>query len=312
MNGTLLFRRSASMVLASSILLSAACGVELNGLFEGDADVDGAAPRDAAQDAGPSDRAADSRLDTAVDSGPSDTSATDRSSDASGDRASDGIVQPPLDTGSGGDGPLDVNSDAGDRRDAIVDDVSADAIADGTTDTGGAQDATAEDANTDPKLDVTVDVAVDVVADARPDRPQDTTDAGPPGTCSGVCNTFDNISQTVSATVTQGPPPAMTGGTVVDGTYVVTSIVQYNGDMTPFTLAETSVIGGNMDAWVSSTNGQAPVRYTTTFTTNNNQLAFTFCCPAAGNLTIFYTTDATTLSHVDPANPNRIITYTRQ
>ena len=99
---------------------------------------------------------------------------------------------------------------------------------------------------------------------------------------------------------------------LVDGTYVVTSIVHYNGDNSAFTLAETSVIGGNMDAWVSSTNGQAPVRYTTTFTTTNNQLAFTFCCPGAGNLTILYTTDGNTITHVDPANPNRIITYTRQ
>jgi hypothetical protein len=29
-------------------------------------------------------------------------------------------------------------------------------------------------------------------------------------------------------------------------------------------------------------------------------------------LTILYTTDGNTISHIDPANPNRVITYTRQ
>jgi hypothetical protein len=315
MNGKLLFRRSASMVLATSFLLVAACGVEMNGLFEGDAAIDGAAP-DAGRDTPSSDRVADDRADTAVDTGASDVSSTDRvSSDGPvEDRRSDGSVEPPVDGPSGSDGSLDVATDDGGGRDTVVDVVGIDALADADagTDAGGPRDATGEDASTDPKVDATFDVAIDVAADARPDRPADTIDAGPPGTCSGACNTFDNISQTVMRTVAQGATPAMTGGTIVDGTYVVTSIVHYNGDMSAFSLAETSVIAGNMDAWISETNGQAPVRYTTTFTANNNQLAFDFCCPSGGTLTILYTTDGTTLSHVDPANPNRVITYTRQ
>jgi hypothetical protein len=112
--------------------------------------------------------------------------------------------------------------------------------------------------------------------------------------------------------VDSDPTPTMTGGTIVEGTYVVTSIVQYNDDSTPYSLSETSVITGNFDAWVASTNGGAEVRYTTTYTTNNNQLAFNVCCPSFFNLTILYTTNGTTISYIDPANPNRVITFTRQ
>ena len=104
----------------------------------------------------------------------------------------------------------------------------------------------------------------------------------------------------------------MTGGTILDGTYVAVGIVQYNDDTTPYSLAETSVISGNLDTWVASTNGQPQVRYTTTIVVSNNQIAFTFCCPATGNLTILYTTDGVTLSHIDAGNPNRVVTYVRQ
>src|SRR5690242_20702248 len=84
MNGTLLLRRSVSIALASSFFLVAACGVEFNGTFEGDADIDGAAPHDVASDSNASDRAPDIR-DTPAD-GSSDVSAPDRStSDGSPD-----------------------------------------------------------------------------------------------------------------------------------------------------------------------------------------------------------------------------------
>jgi hypothetical protein len=234
--------------------------------------------------------------------------------------------------GSPNDGGRDVTRDASLDPDATGDtsldgdvtsdavDVDADATRDISLDGDGArdaesepvQDATAEDTAAEARLDVPIETAVDSVADVPADKSGDGADAAPPGTCSGSCNTFADIGQTITRTVDSGPPPVMTGGNIVDGTYVATDIVQYNGDNTMFSLSETSIISGNLDAWVSSTNGQAPVRYTTTFTTSNNQMAFTFCCPATGNLTITYTTDGMTISNVDPANPNRVITYTRQ
>jgi hypothetical protein len=315
MNGTLLFRRSASMVLASSFLLVAACGVEMNGLFPGD-EADGAVRRDGG-DASFADGSPDSRLDGRADVAATDGSSTDRSTnDGAGDDrgGSDGAAEPAVDAGAGSDA-RDASGGAIDSRDAFVegDVVDARVDSDGPSDAGSdpVQDPVAEDTTADPRIDLPLDVGSDTVADAR-DASADVVDAGAPGSCTGICNTFDNVSQTVTRTVDQGSPPTMTGGTIVDGTYVVTSIVQYNGDVTPYSLKETSVIGGNMDAWVAETNGMAAVRYTTTFTTTSNQMAFTFCCPIALNLTILYTTDGTTLSHIDSSNPNRVITYTRR
>src|SRR5690242_12664455 len=79
MNGTSFLRRSASILLTSSLVFVAACGVGFNGLFEGDAAVDGAVPLDAATDSNSSDRAPDTRMDVAADGGVGD-SGTDRSS----------------------------------------------------------------------------------------------------------------------------------------------------------------------------------------------------------------------------------------
>lgn len=320
MNGTLLLRRSASMVLASSLLFVAACGVELGGLFDGDAEADGAAPRDGGDANTTTDRLSDTRLDVTLDGSASDGTSSDRSStdNATADRGGgDATIDPVIDLGAGGDTTRDVGSDGDITRDVTADlDAATDSRVDGDAprDASGdpVQDPTAEDTATDPRIDLTGDVTIDTAADARADASGDGADAGPPGTCVSPCNTFDNISPTITRTVDQGSPPTMTGGTLADGTYVVSSIVQYNGDTTPYSLSETSVIGGNIDTWVASTNGQAAARYTTTFTTTNNQLAFTFCCPTPGNLTILYTTDGMTITHVDPANPNRIITYTRQ
>jgi hypothetical protein len=315
MNGTLLLRRSVSMVLASSLLFVAACGVEMNGLFAGDADIDGATPRDAGRDADAMvDRLSDIRLDTAADE-VGDASVTDRGVNdvrtedrGSADTPRDLTIDPTIDPSFDREPPReasvdhDVGADGDAMGDAGPDDGSTDPLIEPV------QDATAEDTTTDP----TFDAPIDIGADAPADNAGDSADTGSPGTCGGGCSTFPNISPNVMRTVDQGSPPVMTGGTVVDGTYVVSGIVQYNGDTTPYSLSETSVIAGNIDAWVASTNGQLPVRFTTTFTTTGNQMVFAFCCPTSGSLTILYTTDGTTLSHIDAGNPNRVITYTRQ
>ncbi|HMI83966.1 MAG TPA: hypothetical protein VK550_07715 [Polyangiaceae bacterium] len=319
MNGTQLYRRSASIVLACSFLSIAACSVELGGLFEGDADIDGTAPRDAGQDAQSTDRAPDSRIDVTSDSSTADgragdSSSTDGSLDqrGGGDATGDAIPD-----GSGADALRDGSPDGNVPRDASLDaDASRDPAFDGEgnldSSTDPIEDGTAEDTTSDSRLDVAVDTDADVAADAITDISPDRADAGPPGTCGGTCNTFANIGQTITRTIDQGSPPPMTGGMLVDGTYVATSIVQYNGDPAPYSLSETSVIAGNIDTWIASMNGQPQVRYTTTITTTGNQLAFTFCCPTTGSFTILYTTDGTTLTHIDVANPNRVITYTRQ
>ncbi len=300
------------MVLACSFSLVSACGVELNGLFDGD-DIDGASPRDGGRDAmSVTDRALDGRFDASADGSSSDGSSIDqRATDVAttdlGRR--DATGEPAVDVSADGDAPRDVSIDG---RDAAGE---GDAVSEARPDGDGVLDMRSEPLADTSSEDATVDAGLDVVdaaTDARGDVPGDGADAEPPISCTGRCNTFDNISPTITRTVVQGSPPAMTGGAIVDGTYVVSSIVHYNGDTSLYSLAETSVITGNFDAWVASTNGQAPTRYTTTFTTAGNQMVLSICCPTTTPLTLSYTTNGTTLTHVDVLNPNRVITYTRQ
>jgi hypothetical protein len=309
-----LFRRFVSMATVSSALAVASCGVDFGGLFDGvDAGPDGAAPADAPQDTGSGpDRATDGRADVT-----SDITAVEASVDGRGDEIKIDVT---ADTTMGSDANLDSSSpsdaDVSVGNDGRIDgDVAIDASVDGSTVLDGAKepsiDAVAEDGAGDPSIDTpiepTIDIRVDTIADASFDR----SDA-PPGTCGGVCNTFDNIGQTITRTVENGSPPMMTGGTIVDGTYVATEVVQYNGDNAAYVFSETSVISGNYDAWVSNTNGTVTRVMSTFVTSNMNQMTFDLCCPTTTNVTILYTTDGNKLTHIDPANPNRVITYTRQ
>ena len=288
----------------------------MSGLFYGDAGNGDAVSDDAVSDdvatdaAVTSDGVADSNGDPGADVGSGDASSNDASL---GDRSGD-TREPPRDVVAEADMRMDADDEGGTSADASTDGRldARDGTRDVTSDPR--QDPIAEDTHSDPTLDVTIETSVDVAADVNADAPGEDggSDAAPPGICSNPCNSFANVSPTVTRTVDMGPAPPMTGGTIVDGTYIVSSIVQYNGDTMPYTLSETSVIAGNVDAWVSSINGAIPTRYTTTFTTSNNQMAFAVCCPTPFNMTILYTTDGTTLSHIDPANPNRVITYTRQ
>jgi hypothetical protein len=311
----LLFRRFASLAAVSSALAVASCGTDFGGLFEGeDASPDGGAHTDAPRDNGSApDRVTDGRIDVTLDSVALEA-ATDGNADGARGDAS-------VDTGSGSDANLDtdVGSDAdadasfgmdarmdGDSRDATLD-VSAERDVENEP----VVDVVAEDATVDPRVDppteASVDVRVDAIADAV-----DGADAEPPGTCGLPCNTIDDIGATITRTVENGPPPMMTGGSIIDGTYVATAVVQYNGDMSAYAFSETSVISGHDDAWVSTVNGQTSRVMSTWTTMNGNQMTFDICCPSSSNVTILYTTSGNTLTHIDPINPNRVITYTRQ
>ena len=227
--------------------------------------------------------------------------------------------RPPSDADAARDAGVDGNAGSNDAgADLTIDvDIDPDTTADLSLDRDDAsdvasdpsQDPTAEDAVAEPRLDVPTERTIDVV-DARPDTTGD-ADAGPPFSCSGTCNNFANIAPTIARTVDPGPAPMMTGGNIVDGTYVTSSIVHYNGDSTPYTLAETSIISGNYDTWVSSINGNAEMRVTTTLVAMNNQISLP-CAVRGRPISDLLHDQRHTLSHIDPTNINRVITYTRQ
>jgi len=311
----LIFRRFASLAAVSSALAVASCGTDFGGLYEGDdAGPDGGAQTDAPRDNSTApDRGADGRADVTLDNVSVEAS-TDVNADGDGAR---GDVR--VDTGTGPDANLDSNvssdADASLGMDSRIDGDGGDATLDRTPDRDAGNepiiDVVAEDTAVDPRVDPPTEASVDIRTDPIADA-VDGGDAEPPGTCGGTCNTIIDIGQTITRTVENGPPPMMTGGNIVDGTYVATAVVQYNGDMSTYVFSETSIISGNYDAWVSTINGQT-TRYMTTWTTTNvNQMTFDICCPTSADITILYTTTGNTLTHIDPANPNRVITYTRQ
>jgi len=309
----LIFRRFASLAAVSSALAVASCGTDFGGLDDGaDAAPEGGAQTDAARDNGSApDRVTDGRADVTSDSVSVEASTDGNADGARGDVSGD--------TGTGRDANLDNNvssdADASLDVDARIDsdsggatlDVSADRDVENEPIVDVVAEDTAVDPRTDPPTEASVDIRTDPIVDALDGR-----DAEPPGTCGGACNAITDIGLTITRTVQSGPPPMMTGGNIVDGTYVATAVVQYNGDMSAYVFSETSIISGNYDAWVSTINGQTTRVMTTWTTMGGNQMTFDICCPNSSSVTILYTTSGNTLTHIDPANPNRVITYTRQ
>jgi hypothetical protein len=309
----LIFRRFASLAAVSSTLAVASCGTDFGGLFEGeDAGPDGSAQTDAPRDNGSApDRVTDGRADLTSDSVSVEASSDGNADGARGDAS--------VDTDTGSDANLDNNvssdADASVGIDARIDvdsgDTTFDVNADRDVENEPIVDVVAEDTAVDPRVDPPTEASVDIWTDPTADA-VDGGDAEPPGTCSGTCNNINDIGSTITRTVVSGPPPVMTGGNIVDGTYVATAVVQYNGDMSAYDFSETSIISGNDDAWVSTINGQTTRVMSTWTRMNGNQMTFDICCPNSMNVTILYTTSGNTLTHIDPANPNRVITYTRQ
>jgi hypothetical protein len=171
---------------------------------------------------------------------------------------------------------------------------------------GGAKDGGTDTSAAEAGQDAKVDMSAEKPADASP-----ISDASP-GSCAGTCNSLAHLGTTVTRTVSAAAVPAMTGGAVLDGTYVVTGVVHYNNDTAPFTLKATAVLTGRTDTWVESLNGSADLHITATFTTNGSTFHVTTCCPAASSADSGYTASGNTLSVVDPSDTNRVITYTKQ
>lgn len=84
-------------------------------------------------------------------------------------------------------------------------------------------------ADAPPHADAHVDAHIDARADASVDA----------GACGGVespCNTVANIGSVVTPTCVAGTPPTMTGGTILNGTYVLVSAQAYTSNCTALTL----------------------------------------------------------------------------
>jgi hypothetical protein len=141
----------------------------------------------------------------------------------------------------------------------------------------------------------------------------------------GVCNQMANVGEAVTPTCASGAPPTMTGGTIADGTYVMTAETLYGqgcGDsgvpMAP--QAETYVLSGACLQAVLTSNGESeslgPDGSTTTFTDGGqltetssvsiqgNQLSLTTLCPVGDEETTHLTFTATAKTVTTVSQPS--------
>lgn len=127
-----------------------------------------------------------------------------------------------------------------------------------------------------------------------------------------ACNTLVNDGAVISKTGHAEAPPAMTGGTIADGTYVLTALDQYNGHHGDTTHKEKWAFSGSSVLAVSAEGG-GDVRYAGTYSTAGNVLTLSITCPGPATISALYTATASTLvTEVPDKDDHQVSTYTMQ
>jgi hypothetical protein len=148
---------------------------------------------------------------------------------------------------------------------------------------------TQQPADASPHHDARVDARIDATVDA--------------GLCGGItspCNQLANLGSAVTATCIAGSPPTMTGGTILDGRYVLVSAQAYasscNGVSLPQGGPTTIAITGGCMQSIDVQGGAQNYAISTT----GNALTFDRTCAGTLTVTFPYTATSTTLSELAP------------
>ncbi len=113
----------------------------------------------------------------------------------------------------------------------------------------------------------------------------------------GGCNGLANDAPAVDSTAKSGTAPTPQGGTVVDGTYFLTTLNEYgSGGPTALGRRSTMVIQGSDMQHVTDEQGIATDRGSNTFTTSATTFTTNATCPTDATATSSYTATATTLT----------------
>ncbi len=113
-----------------------------------------------------------------------------------------------------------------------------------------------------------------------------------------ACNVVADVGSHVAWNNVASVPPTPSGGTIVDGTYVLVDLTTYTGPggkqgPTGETVRSTVQIAGNVSQVVSELNGSTN-RNTMTFTTNSTSIAHTETCPGKNtHLSAFTASEST-------------------
>jgi hypothetical protein len=149
-----------------------------------------------------------------------------------------------------------------------------------------------------------ITTAPDGSSDGAADGP---ADSGAP------CNAVEQLGAQVAASCTDGGAPEVTGGTIADGTYVLTSATYY-GTCVTSVLAETVVVtgGSTIDSVVTFSNGTVE-RNNLTYSVAGTDLQQMHMCPLSDSTTTPFSATPSTLSvSLTVDNATRVSVYTRQ
>lgn len=260
--------------------------------------------------------------------GPSDASALDTATvlDAT---SADGAPRPGADSA-----PVDAPSDTSTRRDA-----SRDAVADSRSDAiDSPSDSGASDAG-DATLDGTLADAFDEGqgTDAADEEGQDAANADASDAAvdalvdtGSECNDLTNGAQPVAEVDAAGAEPPATGGTIVAGTYFLTSYTVYGGSMggvivqATLSVAPAGLAGpaGAETGTIQSieNDGSGDVTYTDSYQIILGALHMTRQCGDAGSIfdmprtgVFGYTASPTELAiHSDSTSPSIVLVFEKQ
>jgi hypothetical protein len=129
-----------------------------------------------------------------------------------------------------------------------------------------------------------------------------------PSTGSG-CNTLEATGACVIETIGTGLAPSPAGGTIVAGTYDLTSMIRYPGtdggsdtsDVRRQSLMVSSIIGNSFSIQITEVSGSSVQRQAGTVVASGTQVSFTPACPLGGDGggTAGYSATATTFALFD-------------
>jgi hypothetical protein len=132
-----------------------------------------------------------------------------------------------------------------------------------------------------------------------------------------MCNTVVNSATVVTATLGAGAVPALTGGTIADGTYTETKIEQFGGDggLPPAEQSTIVISAGTLHEVVKI--GTVEARYFSTYTVMMSTITIVTTCDSTfkftGGYSAAYQASPTTFIYAFDSNGGKQVkTYTKK
>ncbi|MBK7401199.1 MAG: hypothetical protein IPJ34_34325 [Myxococcales bacterium] len=163
------------------------------------------------------------------------------------------------------------------------------------------------------------DTTADAVTDSGADAAGSDTSAGDTSTSdtAGACNALANAADVVTTQQVAEALPSLKGGSVAEGTYVVTAVTAYTGPgatgpKTGTTMQQTMRLAAGAFDIVRVQNGGAEKRSSGAYSTSGSAFTLGGTCPTTSSVPVEYDATATTLRISLGSTIKEILTYTKK